>query len=134
MTICDLQQDMIPGEVKDFVGVWRVTQILDGSITVSDTWARKEQRIALFENMGQVCMFGDSEFSFNSYEQFHFQFDPVKKGPEGFLLSRNAAPGVHVKVGFVDEKLDMIFFRFYGSQGADCHGGGGGWGGDGGND
>ncbi len=124
--------NIYPGDsVEDFLGVWRVETINDGSINISDTWARQDHRIALFRFYDRVCMFGDDDFSFNSYEQFHFVYEG------GYLVSKNVTPGVQLQVGFSDKDKQNIYFQFSGKSGANSHNSGNGnssWGGGGGSE
>lgn len=101
--------DLTGAEKEKFLGIWKVTEIVPGSIPIEYQWAVCGKRIALFQfDKGTVKAFTQDAFSQESYEQFDLAYTSNKT-----LYGKSADGSVELTVAFKQGKDNPdIAFRF----------------------
>ncbi len=112
--------DLQGAPVEQYLGIWCVDEIIQGSEGICGSWAHVGKHMALYTREdGVVLGFTEQGFCAESYDPFWFKYCEKSNlltglGRDGIVL---------ITVGFVDKK---IAFRFSHANG-DSFTQGGGW-------
>lgn len=108
--------------ISDYLGVWRVDEIFEGSTGIKGDWATIGRHIALYKrNDGVVLGFVEDGFCLENYEPLWFK--QCNKSQYLIALGRDGI--MQMTVGFADKANKEIVFNFTHANGDSfCQSGG----------